>query len=245
MSEEYRSLYEIHANYSAVYRRDKQSLFQPFNDKSFFAPDERIQIVWYILCRTQSIPDGPWTATNSGVKRLMEKNVYVAVYPIHDGGKCYKCDKVKCQPISIWNTRRLLHRFWQSGHERLKHQPMVLIRSYFGLTISFYFSWLGCYTRALIPPSLFGIVCFVYGLIAINTNPIREEVCHDVNITMCPNCPRGTCVTWNLNESCIFYSLTLVCANEMTIPYAIFITLWTAWFLVYWKRKEVRYIVYF
>jgi hypothetical protein len=46
-------------------------------------------------------------------------------------------------------------------------------RKYFGEQIGLYFAWLGVYTQLLIPPSLLGIVVFVYGILTVDTNVPR------------------------------------------------------------------------
>ena len=39
-------------------------------------------------------------------------------------------------------------------------QPLMLISSYFGETVAFYFAWMGFYTKWLIAPSIAGIAYF-------------------------------------------------------------------------------------
>jgi len=47
-------------------------------------------------------------------------------------------------------------------------------RKYFGEQIGLYFAWLGVYTQLLIPPSLLGIIVFVYGILTVDTNVPRS-----------------------------------------------------------------------
>ena len=35
-----------------------------------------------------------------------------------------------------------------------------------------YFAWLGFYTSMLIPPSLVGILCFLYGLLTLQSDEV-------------------------------------------------------------------------
>lgn len=48
-----------------------------------------------------------------------------------------------------------------------------LNRKYFGEQIGFYFAWLGVYTQLLIPPSVLGIIVFLYGIFTVDTNVPR------------------------------------------------------------------------
>lgn len=46
-------------------------------------------------------------------------------------------------------------------------------RKYFGEQIGLYFAWLGVYTQLLIPPSVLGIIVFLYGIFTVDTNVPR------------------------------------------------------------------------
>lgn len=46
-------------------------------------------------------------------------------------------------------------------------------RKYFGEQIGLYFAWLGVYTQFLIPPSVLGIIVFLYGIFTVDTNVPR------------------------------------------------------------------------
>lgn len=48
-----------------------------------------------------------------------------------------------------------------------------LNRKYFGEQIGLYFAWLGVYTQFLIPPSVLGIIVFLYGIFTVDTNVPR------------------------------------------------------------------------
>lgn len=50
---------------------------------------------------------------------------------------------------------------------------LLLNRKYFGEQIGFYFAWLGVYTQLLIPPSVLGIIVFLYGIFTVDTNVPR------------------------------------------------------------------------
>lgn len=62
---------------------------------------------------------------------------------------------------------------------RCKKQPLWLIRRYFGEKVALYFAWLGFYTKALYPPAIVGLICFLYGLLTMNgdDNIPSQEIC--------------------------------------------------------------------
>lgn len=74
------------------------------------------------------------------------------VYLIHQG--TYK------QKGSV---RALLYEEWGAMGKLLNLQPLDTIQEYFGVTYAIYFAWLGFYTYMLIPASIFGLICFIYG----------------------------------------------------------------------------------
>jgi hypothetical protein len=43
------------------------------------------------------------------------------------------------------------------------------VRKYFGDEIGIYFVWLGFYTKMLVPASIVGLICFIYGLATSGT----------------------------------------------------------------------------
>ncbi len=47
---------------------------------------------------------------------------------------------------------------------------MTGCRLYFGEKIGLYFAWLGFYTWMLVPPSVVGILVFLYGVTTIGSN---------------------------------------------------------------------------
>lgn len=53
---------------------------------------------------------------------------------------------------------------WAQPGKWFKIQPLDQIRDYFGDEVALYFVWLGFYTKMLIPASLMGFACFIYGL---------------------------------------------------------------------------------
>uniref|UniRef100_I3KD17 Anoctamin n=1 Tax=Oreochromis niloticus TaxID=8128 RepID=I3KD17_ORENI len=112
-------------------------------------------------------------------------------------------------------------------------------RKYFGEQIGLYFAWLGVYTQLLIPPSVLGIIVFLYGILTVDTNVPSQETCNDsLNITMCPLCD-GVCDYWRLSSVCSLARASYLFDNGATVLFAIFMSLWAAWFLEHWKRRQM------
>lgn len=63
-----------------------------------------------------------------------------------------------------------------------KFTPILsLNRKYFGEQIGFYFAWLGVYTQLLIPPSVLGVIVFLYGIFTVDDNVPRQA--HTFSLT--------------------------------------------------------------
>jgi len=65
---------------------------------------------------------------------------------------------------------QLLYTEWAHFSNWYKKQPLWLIRRYFGDKVALYFAWLGFYTGMLIPASIVGILCFMFGVATIDTD---------------------------------------------------------------------------
>uniref|UniRef100_A0A182N081 Anoctamin n=1 Tax=Anopheles dirus TaxID=7168 RepID=A0A182N081_9DIPT len=216
---EYRLMYE--------YSRDKPYLFNA-REPNFFTPSIRIAVAHFILERAY-FSDAVDEKKDIGIRRLMEDQVYLDAYPLHDG-----CTDVKssCQ-------RALLLEEWASISKWIKHQPLDHIKEYFGVKIAMYFAWLGFYTHMLIPASVVGLICFLYGLLTYPGNRISQEICSDNSTIMCPQCDRY-CDYWNLNTTCTISKLAHIFDNEMTIVFSIFMSVWATLYLEMWKRYSSR-----
>uniref|UniRef100_A0AAG5DL36 Anoctamin n=1 Tax=Anopheles atroparvus TaxID=41427 RepID=A0AAG5DL36_ANOAO len=216
---EYRLLYE--------YSRDKPYLFND-RDPNFFTPCIRVAVTHFILERayySENIDE----KKDIGIRRLVEDQVYLDAYPLHDG-----CTDVKssCQ-------RALLLEEWASINKWIKHQPLDHIKEYFGVKIAMYFAWLGFYTHMLIPASVVGLICFFYGLLTYKGNQLSKEICGDNTTIMCPQCDR-LCDYWALQTTCDVSKLSHIFDNEMTIVFSIFMSVWATLYLEMWKRYSSR-----
>lgn len=202
---EYRLMYE--------YSRDKPYLFDD-REQNFFTPSIRIAVAHFILERTY-FSEAVEEKKDIGIRRLMEDQVYLDAYPLHDG----------CTDLRSSCQRALLLEEWASISKWIKHQPLDHIKEYFGVKIAMYFAWLGFYTHMLIPASVVGLICFFYGLLTYPANRISQEICDDNGTIMCPQCDKY-CDYWYLRTTCNISKLAHIFDNEMTIVFSIFMSVW-------------------
>ncbi|XP_054602478.1 anoctamin-1 isoform X1 [Nothobranchius furzeri] len=211
---------------SHTFSRDKQHLFDLSDKDNFFDSKTRSSIVFEILKRTKCKAD------SAGLSDLLSSCVYIAAYPLHDGG----INEESAEP----NDRKLLYEEWANYSVFYKYQPIGLVRKYFGEKIGLYFAWLGLYTQMLILASLVGVIVFLYGCATVNDNIPSMEICHPKNnITMCPLCDR-VCSYWKLSTSCGTARASYLFDNPATVFFSIFMALWAAMFMEHWKRKQMQ-----
>ena len=109
----------------------------------------------------------------------------------------------------IPNQRTLLYQNWvRSG----RSQPLEDIRHYYGEKVALYFAWIGHYTKWLTWAAIAGVLFLVYGV----SN-------HFIN---------------GSTDGGIGGQLVDVFDNALTLPYALFMSVWSALFVEYWKRKS-------
>lgn len=117
-----------------------------------------------------------------------------------------------------------------------RNQPLDYIREYFGVQIAIYFAWLGFYTYMLIPASIFGVICFCYGIYAFHTDGVSKDICEsNKTMIMCPQCDK--CDYWYLSEACLYSRIHKLFENGLMIVFAIFISIW--------GKKNVRNSIVF
>ncbi|CAG8726955.1 4567_t:CDS:10 [Gigaspora margarita] len=112
------------------------------------------------------------------------------------------------------NLRSQLNDSWIKNG---KNKPLNKIREYFGEKLALYFVFLKFYTNWLTIPSIVGVIVFIYGLIDAFS--------------------RGLVSSKNIG------SVSSIVDNVLTVPFALFMTLWcmeftTTMFLEYWKRAN-------
>ncbi|CAG8647096.1 4116_t:CDS:10, partial [Ambispora gerdemannii] len=141
-----------------------------------------------------------------GFKQLIEKRVYTAFYPLHDGeidDREFR-NPEKSYNKKLENLRSILYESWIKSRKR---QPLSEIREYLGEKLAIYFAWLGLYASWLFVASIFGIITIIYGIIDYAT------IDNDNNVT-----------------------IVRIWDNAFTIVFALFMSIWATCFLESWKR---------
>ncbi|XP_055600818.1 anoctamin-1 isoform X2 [Uranotaenia lowii] len=213
--------------FTAVYSRDKEYLFD-LKQACFFTAAVRSRIVQFILDRKRFSTDSR-NDYAFGVERLIQEEVYIAAYPLHDG------------EINVpGSMRHLLYNKWAAVSKWYRYQPLDYIKEYFGVKIGLYFAWLGYYTYMLLMASIVGIICFIYSWKTLKYHTPSEEICSkDNDIKMCPLCDHW-CDYWQLNETCLHARVTYLFDNPTTVLFAIFMSFWATLFLELWKRYSAE-----
>ncbi|XP_075998710.1 anoctamin-1 [Genypterus blacodes] len=209
--------------------RDKLHMYDIQSTETVFDNATRSRIVADIISRTPCRR----TCQTTGIQSLLARGVYDSAFSLHDGSFTRRGRRDQR------NDRQLLHEEWANYGVMHKYQPVDLIRKYFGEQIGLYFAWLGVYTQLLIPPSVLGIIVFLYGIFTVDTNVPSQETCNNnLNITMCPLCDK-VCDYWHLSSVCSLARASYLFDNGVTVLFAIFMSLWAACFLEHWKRRQM------
>ncbi|XP_055321230.1 anoctamin-5-like isoform X2 [Sitodiplosis mosellana] len=196
-----------------------------------YCSSQRSLMVMQVLLRTKYDD-----SEKVGIRRLLADGTFLACFPLHEG----RYDRPHSSG-SVYD-RRLLYLTWARPNCWYKKQPLCLVRRYFGDKIALYFCWLGFYTNMLIYPAIVGAICFLYGIITIesNDNIPSKEICNITgpgSITLCPLCDKA-CEYQKLHDSCLFSRITYLFDNPSTVFFAIFMSFWATTFLEMWKRKQ-------
>ncbi|XP_011185161.2 anoctamin-6 isoform X4 [Zeugodacus cucurbitae] len=211
--------YRIHFEFS----RNYEHLFD-WEQPNFFDAGVRNSIINFILER-QNFVEGEETPDNLGIEKLLEDRVYHSAYPLHDD-----------------TDRDFLLQEWATLRKWIHLQPLDSIKEYFGAKVALYFAWLGFYTHMLIPVSVLGILCFVYGFVTWNSDPISRQICNDNQTTlMCPQCDRN-CDFWLLEKTCNSSKMNYLIDNNITVVFASIMALWAVFYLELWKRYSATLV---
>ncbi|KAF9940556.1 Anoctamin-7 [Mortierella alpina] len=117
--------------------------------------------------------------------------------------------KSKVQPLP--NRRTQLYHSWVRSR---RTQPLEEIRFYYGEKIALYFAWVGHYTKWLVSAAIAGLLFLIFGLVNYFSNR------NDVGLTN------------------VSLKLVSIFDNALSLPYALFMSIWAALFVEYWKRKS-------
>lgn len=91
----------------------------------------------------------------------------------------------------IDSVRNRLIDDWASLFSIHKNQPLERIVDYFGVKIAIYFAWVGFYTKMLIPASIIGTMCFIYGVFSLKYDSPTQQICDNTtDLYMCPICDK-------------------------------------------------------
>ena len=202
----------------------------------FFSPIERSRLVYYILDQTKFGDEN----VDVGIYNLQVKGILLDAYPLHDGPTLENSND---RPV---NDRQRLQSDWASFRRIFKYQPIPAIKSYFGEKVALYFAWLGFYTTFLVPASIIGILCFVYGIASAFDNDAVNEICNEVpsktkdnKFYMCPLCDKICSYYLLQTQGCLYAKITHFFDNEATLFFSSVMAIWATIFLEFWKRKQV------
>ncbi|KAF9578948.1 Anoctamin-7, partial [Lunasporangiospora selenospora] len=145
------------------------------------------------------------------LKSVMDKKAYSDWFTLHDGSY-----KSKVQPFP--NRRTILYHSWVRSW---RSQPLEEIRFYYGEKIALYFAWIGHYTKWLIWAALAGVLFLVFGI--INYFYIRKDDAANP----------GDVQTLELGQQ-----IVSIFDNALSLPFSLFMSIWSALFVEYWKRKS-------
>lgn len=225
--------------YTCPFKRSKIHKFLGSEDEaSFFSNRDRSRIVDELL---QTTDFGKRSRAEVGINQLIERGVFTAAYPLHDGPfEAVRRSSKNPIPPEL-NERQILYRHWARFSKWFKYQPMDNVKEYFGEKIGLYFAWLGFYTAWLLPAAIVGTIVFAYGLLTVFSYQPANHVCGQTGSEMLM-CPMGDVSagfkTWYLNGTCLNYRLSYLFDHGGTVFYAIFMSFWAVFFLENWKRKN-------
>ncbi|KAF9409128.1 Anoctamin-7 [Podila epigama] len=148
------------------------------------------------------------------LKAAREKGAITDMFTLHDGSY-----KSKVQPNPNRRTR-LFHTWVRS----IRAQPLEEIRFYYGEKIALYFAWIGHYTKWLLWAAIAGVLFLIYGLAA-----------DEINIANNANNNNPAAID---TGSYTKQKLVRVFDNALTLPFALFMSIWASLFVEYWKRKS-------
>ena len=204
--------------------------------------------------------------TSFGISKLLIEGAYISAYPLHEGILDAKLPKKldydeeqKIAQTQMWknnelivnnsflheNTnspRVLLLNNWASLQCIFTKQPLDEIRNYYGVKIALYFAFLGFYTSMLVPASLVGICCFLFGVLTIDYDTSIKQICNGTfdHLPMCPLCNVKGCDFWRMSETCTYVKFSYLFDNLATVLFTIFMSLWSTVYLEMWKRYSNR-----
>lgn len=119
----------------------------------------------------------------------------------------------KSKVLPVPNQRTLLFHKWVRSR---RDQPLEEIRLYYGEKIALYFAWIGHYTQWLISAAIVGVIYLIFGL--LNYYVLAGDALSKSNT-----------VAAQIGD---------IFDNALTLPFSLFMSVWAALFVEFWKRKS-------
>ncbi|XP_066922567.1 anoctamin-4-like [Clytia hemisphaerica] len=258
---------QSYENRSKNRKRYHYDAYTKARDKHFLNHDKaellfpqklRSYLVWIILNNSTF---GEGTCGKRRLEVLIQNKIFTAAYPLHDeltqyrrvfcSGKNPSQDKESSLLTSLdiqtkdekgFNLRERLAQNWASFRCMFTYQPIHDVCDYFGSKIAFYFLWLGFYTSFLLPAAIVGLLVFFYGCLSNLWSVPIQEICQDEKpFLMCPLCDKVCSYYYLHNTSCMYSQMTRCFDNEATPVFAIFMSIWSVFYLSFWKRREAKF----
>lgn len=253
MSEEYEAEEYLHCG--AKFDRRRMEMFSIRDERSFFTPIQRIRLVDSVvkqvsIGRTKR-PKNSRKEENHSVPvnlhyLMNNKKAYSAAFPLHDSQFQYREEwrnpfrdvPAKCHPYRKW-----LFETWGSFKQFHKYQPIPQIRAYFGEEIGYYFALLGLYSKMLLYPAVLSFIFLLGSLAQVATDPVINDICHSpvyADKVFCPLCHGRIvqCPTTPVPAACLSMKISRTFDNDLTVAFAVFISIWAVFFQEFWKRRQ-------
>ncbi|CAD5209879.1 unnamed protein product [Bursaphelenchus okinawaensis] len=204
------------------------------DEANFFTSAERSRITYDLLLRTRHDANNEKNL-EFGIERLISENVYHCCFPLHESFHYSDQDE-----IVDMNDREVLYRYWTKITNFISAQPLDLIKKYFGSKISFYFAWLGFYTRSLMYMAAIGVLfCFAGIFFSVFDVP-SDQICNKSYGGKIYLCALHKHVEGNklqtFYHSCLYAKISYVFDNPCTIIMAVITAVWATTFLESWGR---------
>ncbi|KAG0042130.1 Anoctamin-5 [Gryganskiella cystojenkinii] len=148
----------------------------------------------------------------TGLRSALRRGAYQKLYALHDGTFRLKDNNTSVKNLHEANYRAQLRVKW--AKKWWKNQPLDLVNAYYGERVGIYFAWLGHYTKWLTLPATVGMAVFVFGII----NAARLN-----KLDATPN------------------ALFAIFDNVLTMPFALFMSIWSTIYIEFWKRANQYY----
>jgi hypothetical protein len=140
-------------------------------------------------------------------------------------------------PLHEKEQRRALRARWVTGASILTRQPLQDILAYLGPQLALYFAWLGHYSASLVPAALMGGAFFMIDLIEGFLYPLASST----RIAAAAGVGAGAAGATSAS-SASKHPVAAAAVPDVELwamlPHALCISLWSALYLLNWKRRN-------